>query len=313
MQKNKTKLCIILGPTATGKTKLAVQLAKKYGTEIISADSMQIYKEINIATAKATDEEMCGIKHHLLGFLSVEEAFSVAQYVKLAHEKIYDINKKNKLPIMVGGTGLYINSVADDINFTRYNQDGKLRAKLKKRALEDAGESLYKELCEIDPESAKKIERNDLKRIIRAIEIYTTSGKTMTQQIENSKPEESRYDVLMLGLNFKDRQKLYEKINIRVDNMLENGLINEAEILSKLSLSKTANMAIGYKELLPYLSGKCSLKEASEKIKQNSRNYAKRQLTWFKRDKRINWLYVDEYGSFSELVQEAERKLEAFL
>ncbi len=313
MSTNKIKLCAIVGPTATGKTRLAIELAKKYNAEIISADSMQIYKGMDILTAKPTSFEMSSIPHYLLSFLSVEEAFSVAQYVKIAHNQIYVTNRSGKLPLIVGGTGLYINSVVDDISFSEYEQDCTFRDELRKKIDEEGCQALYDELLTIDSESAQRIDKNDAKRIIRAIEIYKTSGKTMSEQLKNSRLRESRYDVLIIGLNFKDREKLYDKINTRVEKMLKDGLIDEVKNLSKLKLSKTAREAIGYKEILPYIQNKCSLEEAIQKLKQNSRKYAKRQLTWFKKDKRVNWLYLDEVDSWNQLMLQAEKLIRDFI
>lgn len=289
----KIKLCVIVGPTASGKTKFAIELAKKRNGEIISADSMQIYKGMDIVTAKPSEEEQNQVKHHLIDFLPPEQIFSVAQFAKLAHEKILEIKNKGKLPILVGGTGLYINSVIDDINFAKQDSTKKIRNELLLKTEKIGLDAMFEKLKNIDYEYAKKISSNDKKRVLRAIEVYKLTGKTMTEIIKNSKPKENRYDLEMIGLNFKDREKLYNRINLRVDSMIADGLVEEAKKFYKKNLSNTAKYAIGYKELFDYLDGKCTLTEAIDKIKQNTRRYAKRQITWFKRDNRIKWIYMD--------------------
>lgn len=289
----KIKLCVIVGPTASGKTKFAIELAKKRNGEIISADSMQIYKGMDIVTAKPSEEEQNQVKHHLIDFLPPEQIFSVAQFAKLAHEKILEVKNKGKLPILVGGTGLYINSVIDDISFAKQDSTKKIRNELLLETEKIGLDAMFEKLKNIDYEYAKKISSNDKKRILRAIEVYKLTGKTMTELIKNSKPKENRYDLEIIGLNFKDREKLYNRINLRVDSMIADGLVEEAKKFYKKNLSNTAKYAIGYKELFDYFDGKCTLTEAIEKIKQNTRRYAKRQITWFKRDNRIKWIYMD--------------------
>lgn len=309
----KQKLLVIVGPTASGKTKLSIELAKKYNGEIISADSMQIYKEMSIATAKPTKEEQEGIKHHLMDFLPLEQQFSLSDYLILAKQKIKEISDKGKLPIIVGGTGLYINSLIDNVKLNESEQDEDLRQDLYNQAKEDGGESLYKLLCEIDPESAKIIHKNNTVRLVRAIEIYKLTGKTMTQHKKESKLDPPIYDTCMIGLNYYDRQKLYDRINYRVDVMLENGLENEVrQVYNSNSNLKTAYNAIGYKELIPYIEGKDSLENCVDKIKQESRRYAKRQLTWFRRDDRINWIYVDKEKSFENIIKKSDKIIETF-
>ena len=309
----KIKLVVVTGPTASGKTGLSIELAKRFQGEIISADSMQIYKQMNIATAKPTVEEMKGIPHYLMDFLSPEQSFSVSEFVTLAREKIRDIASRGKLPMVVGGTGLYINSLIDHISFEETQHNEAYRQRLYEEAQKDGGESLYKRLCEIDPESAAEIHPNNLVRVIRAVEIFDTTGLTMTQHKKQSRMQPSPYDLCMIGLNFADRQKLYERINLRVDQMMENGLLKEAEEILKRDDLKTAWNAIGYKELKPYFDGQSSLEECVEKIKQESRRYAKRQLTWFRRDKRIQWLYPDEYDSFQCVIEKSQKIIESFI
>ena len=312
-QRSKRKLLTVVGPTASGKTKLAVELAKSFDGEVVSADSMQIYRKMSIATAKPTKEEMEGIPHHLVDFLPMDASFSVSDYVTLAREKIDEIHARRKLPILAGGTGLYIQAVTEHISFSEEERDDSLRERLYEEAKADGGKALYERLRQIDPEAAQWIHPNNIIRVVRAIEIYETTGLTMTEQKKRSRQGESPYDVFLLGLNFKDRQKLYDRINLRVDLMVKQGLLEEAkEILSCENL-KTAYNAIGYKELAPYFRGEASLEECLQKMKQESRRYAKRQLTWFRRDQRIHWLYPDELGNFDRVLQEAKLQTERFL
>lgn len=310
----KQKLIVIVGPTASGKTKLAVEIAKKYNTEIISADSMQIYSELSIATAKPTDYEKQGIPHHLMDFLPLEKSFSLSDYLTLAREKINDISSRGIIPIIVGGTGLYINSLIDNIQLNESENDEQLRENLYNQAKQDGGKSLYEYLCKIDPESAKIIHQNNTVRLVRAIEIYTLTGKTMTQHKKESKLIKSPYDVCIIGLNFQDRQKLYDRINKRVDIMIANGLLDEVSLVYKKNKNlKTAYNAIGYKELIPYIENEDTLKNCIDKIKQESRRYAKRQLTWFRRDSRINWILVDREESFEKILKKSEKIIETFI
>lgn len=303
---NSIKVVSIVGPTASGKTKLAVKLAQKFNGEIVSADSMQIYKGMQIATAKPTIDETEGIKHHLIDFVSPDETYSVAMFVKDASNCIADIHSRGKLPFIVGGTGLYVDSLLNNINFSEEQRDEKLSLELRKIYEEQGIDTLLEMLSEFDIDSANRLkaERNP-KRIIRAIEFYKTTGITITEQNEKSKLVKSPYSPVKIGLNFKDRAKLYERINKRVDLMLENGLVSEAKDILSNKLSFTSVKAIGYKELLPYFNGEKTLDECVEKLKMETRRYAKRQITWFKRDLDINWLYADEYNSFEELLADA--------
>lgn len=308
----KQKLLVILGPTASGKTALSIEIAKKYNGEIISADSMQIYKDLSIATAKPTKDEMQGIPHHLMDFLDLSEKFSLSDYLTLAKEKIIEIANKGKLPILVGGTGLYINSLVDNIKLNDIKEDVSLRESLYECAKKDGGESLYKLLKEVDPQSAKIIHKNNTVRLVRAVEIYKLTGKTMTEHKIESK-QNSIYDVCMIGLNFEDRQKLYDRINKRVDLMIKQGLEDEVKkVYNSNKNLQTAYNAIGYKELIPYIKGEVSFLDATEKIKQESRRYAKRQLTWFRRDERINWILVDKEENFENILKKSEKIIESF-
>lgn len=286
------KVIVIVGPTASGKTSLSIEIAKRFNGEIISADSMQIYKYMDIATAKPTAEEMQGIKHHLIDFLSPCEKFSVAKYKELCYGCIDDIIERNKLPIIVGGTGLYIDTVVNNTVFLE-GDSSDIRNTLEKNCEENGIESLYEKLKKIDPQSAEKLHLSDKKRIIRALEVYYSTGKTISEQNRLSHTEKSKYDFIIIGLNANDREILYNRINSRVDLMIESGLIEEAQNFYNSDFSLTAVQAIGYKELKPYLDGFCTLEEAKEKLKMETRRYAKRQLTWFRRNKDINWIYID--------------------
>lgn len=281
-------LIVICGPTASGKTALAIKAAQLTGGEIVNADSMQIYKHMNIGTAKPTSEELAAAKHHLIGFVDPLKSFSVAEYVPLAHETIAGITSRGKTAILCGGTGLYINSVVNDVEFGEETGDSKLREELAVLAQEKGAEHLLKILGEFDPVSAARLHPNNVRRIIRAIEFYKTTGKPISVHQEETKLIKSRYKPLMLMIDY-DREKLYERINLRVDIMMREGLEDEVKSLVKMGCKKNMQsmQGIGYKEVMEYLDGNMSLEECTELIKQSSRRYAKRQLTWFRRDNRI--------------------------
>ena len=294
----KTKIICVVGATASGKTDLAVKLAKAVDGEIVSADSMQVYKNMPIATAVATKEEQEGVPHHLVEFLNTDETFSVADYVELAKSKIAEITSRGRVPIVAGGTGLFVDSLVKNISFSEVGSNAEIRNEL----AEKSNEELYEKLLKLDANAAEDIHPNNRKRVIRALELCM-SGISKTEQNENSMLVDSPYDALYIGIGYKDRQKLYDRINKRVDLMLEAGLENEArQMLGKQGL--TARQAIGHKELQPYIDGKITLDEATENLKRETRRYAKRQLTWFRRNENINWLYADEM-SRDELVKKA--------
>lgn len=303
----KIPVVAVVGPTASGKSRLAVEIALRQNGEIISADSMQIYQGMSIGTAKPSEEEMRGVPHHLIDFADISQPFSVAEYVACAADCIAKLNARGKLPVIAGGTGLYIRSLLNNIQFTEDDRDASLRLALEEKAAQRGTETLLAELKSFDPDSAARIHPNNTGRIIRAIEIYRTTGITMTEQMKRSKMYPSPYDACVIGLGFQNRQKLYERINRRVDEMMDKGLLLEAEEVLKRPNSQTALQAIGYKELLPYFQGECTLAQAVEKIKQESRRYAKRQLTWFRRDENIHWIMVDEAPDFDALTEEAMR------
>ena len=286
----KPTVYVIGGPTASGKSKLAVELAKKINGEIISADSMQIYKDMNIGTAKITNQEMQGIKHYLIDFISPEQRYSVSSFKKDAEDAIEKILSNGKTPIIVGGTGLYIDSLIYGIEFQDEKIDTKYREKLNKIAEIEGLEKLYKKAQKIDPEAMAKISANDKKRIIRVLEIYHKTGKTKTEQEKKSRKNEVKYNYKVFAITIP-REKLYERINKRVDQMLEQGLIEEVEkILEKYSYFPTAMQGLGYKEVIEYLENKITKEEMIEKIKKETRHYAKRQITWFKKNKETIWL-----------------------
>lgn len=294
----KTKIICVVGATASGKTDLAVKLAKAVDGEIISADSMQVYKNMPIATAVATKEEQDGVVHHLVEFLDADQTFSVADFVERAKVLIDEITARGRVPIVAGGTGLFVDSLVKNISFSEVGSNAEIRNEL----AEKSNEELYERLLKLDPNAAEDIHPNNRKRVIRALELCM-SGTSKTEQNENSMLIDSPYDALYIGIGYKDRQKLYDRINKRVDLMLEAGLENEArQMLGKQGL--TARQAIGHKELQPYIDGKITLDEATENLKRETRRYAKRQLTWFRRNENINWLYADEM-SRDELVKKA--------
>jgi len=302
---NQIPVVAVVGPTASGKTRLAVELALRRNGEVISADSMQIYKGMTIGTAKPDQAEMRGVSHHLMDFLEPSRSFSVADYVELASQCIAELHSRRKLPVLAGGTGLYVRSLLQNVHFTEADRDDALRARLWETAEREGVEPLLEELRRIDPQSAERIHPNNLKRVIRAIEIYHTTGITMTEQIERSRKIPSPYRTCMIGLDYRNRDVLYERINRRVDDMMERGLLEEAKEVLESDCSGTALQAIGYKELLPYFRGDYPLAEAVERIKQETRRYAKRQLTWFRREPGVHWIYVDECSGFEAVAQEA--------
>lgn len=290
----KPKVIVLCGPTASGKTSLSIELAKRINGEIISCDSMQIYKDMDIGTAKPTEQEKQGIKHYLLDFLSPEVRYSVADYKKDAEKAIEEILKKRKVPIIVGGTGLYINSLIYNIEYKDSKIDIDYRNKLEKMVVEKGLENLYEMAQKIDPEAMKNISHNDKKRIMRVLEIYNETGKTKTELEIESRKNEPKYNYIVFALDM-DRDKLYERINKRVDIMLKNGLIHEVEkLINTYKIMPTAMQGLGYKEVVEYLKGNCTEEEMVEKIKMETRRYAKRQLTWFRKNKQTIWLDAED-------------------
>lgn len=291
---NKPTVIVICGPTASGKTALSIELAKRINGEIVSADSMQIYQDMDIGSAKVTQEEMQGIKHYLIDCVSPEERYSVANYKQDAKNAIEEILKKGKTPIVVGGTGLYIDALICEIEYKDIQINEGYRKELERIKEEQGLDVLYQKALEIDPEAMKKISANDYKRITRVLEIYEATGKTKTQQELESRLQEIPYDYKVFAIDY-DREKLYERINRRVDIMLEKGLIQEVKkLLTKYKEFPTAMQGLGYKEVKQYLEGELSKEEMIEKIKQESRRYAKRQFTWFRKNKQTIWINGQE-------------------
>lgn len=309
MPELKPKVIVITGPTASGKTALSVKLAKTYNGEVISADSMQIYKHMNIGTAKPSKDEMDGIPHHLIDFLDPDQTFSVAMFVEQANKIADQIISRGKIPIICGGTGLYISSFVENLRFSGNSGNEQLREKLFERIDREGSEKLLEELSVYDALSAAKLHSSDKIRIVRALEL-AVSGLTLTKQNELSK-QEIKYDTCIIGLTSADRGLLYNRINQRVDQMMKSGLIEEAKTLYG-RYSKTAAQAIGYKELFSYFNGEQTLQAATEKIKQGSRNYAKRQLTWLRCNPLVNWVYTDRIQSNENIFKICIKILEIY-
>ena len=289
---NKPKILCVVGPTASGKTDYAVELALKCGGEVVSCDSMQIYKHMDIGTAKPTADEMKGVKHHMIDIIEPNESCSVARFSEMARECIDDILLRGKMPVLCGGTGLYFDSTINNINFIQMDTDEEYRKYLESAAKEFGNEYVYKILKRVDEESAESIHPNNLKRVIRALEIYKTTGKKKSE-LDKEQLSEPLYEPEITGL-MRDREVLYDRINKRVDIMMEKGLVEEVSELIKMGIDTeaTSMQAIGYKEIIEYLDGKTSLSDAVDKIKRESRRYAKRQLTWFKRNEKIHWINI---------------------
>lgn len=287
---SKPKVIVICGPTASGKTALSIELAKQIDGEIISCDSMQIYKDMNIGTAKPDEEEKQGIKHYLMDFVSPDERYSVADFKRDATRAIKEILNKGKMPIIVGGTGLYVDSMIYGIEYNEIDVDEKYRKQLEERINKEGLEILYQEAKKIDPIAIKKISHNDKKRIMRILEIYKVTGKTKTEQEKESRKNEVEFDYKVFAINM-DREKLYERINKRVDIMIDKGLIEEVKSLkSKYNKFPTAMQGLGYKEVVKYLEKEYDRETMVDIIKQETRRYAKRQLTWFRKNKQTVWL-----------------------
>ncbi|AZV57063.1 tRNA (adenosine(37)-N6)-dimethylallyltransferase MiaA [Clostridium sp. AWRP] len=297
-------LFILSGPTAVGKTHISIELAKKLKGEIISADSMQIYKYMDIGSAKVTEDEMQGITHHLIDFIEPDKNFNVSEYKVLAENAIDEICKKSKLPMVVGGTGLYINSLILNYNFTDAKTDKSYREYLENLAEEKGKGYVHSLLKEVDIDSYKRLYPNDLKRVIRALEVYKLTGKTISENNANTNLYDIPYNIYYFVLTM-NRTKLYDRINKRVDLMMENGLIDEVKMLK--SMGYTSDMqsmkGIGYKEILDYLNGNSTLDEAIYLVKKGSRNYAKRQLTWFRKDKRVIWINKDNFSCDEDIIE----------
>lgn len=288
---DKMPVVAVGGPTASGKTAFSVQLAKRLGGEIVCADSMQIYKGLDVGTAKATKEEMQGVPHHLMDFLPPEETFSVADFVEAANREVKAVAARGKLPILVGGTGLYIESFLNGVRFAEQKADPALREKLEREAVALGPKAMHQKLAAVDLDYAATVHPNNVGRVVRALELYYATGKTMSRQRAESLPATPPFDSLVFCLAPADRAQLYRRIDLRADRMLEAGILEEAKLVfENRDRYRTAAQAIGYKEFFPYFEGTAELAACADRLKQASRNYAKRQLTWFRRMKNVVWL-----------------------
>ncbi len=299
-------IIVVCGPTATGKTKLGVALAQRFHGEVVSADSMQIYRGMAIGTAQPTPEEMGGIPHHMLAVADPREPYSVGRYVEEAGRCLEDILRRGKQPILVGGTGLYIDSLLSGRDFSP-KPPGNSRARLQARAAQEGLQALWTELQGIDPAAAARVHPNDEKRILRALEVWYDSGETISQHNQRTQAVPPRYQAVTLILNYRERQDLYARIDQRVDEMMARGLLDEAKALlaNRVPQDATAMQAIGYKELLPALAGQCPLEDAVALVKLRSRQYAKRQLSWFRRNQGGKWFYLEKIPNFPALLQDS--------
>lgn len=303
------KIIAVAGPTASGKSALALELCKRLEGELISLDSMQIYRGLDIGTAKPTKAEQAEVRHHMIDICEPTENFSAAEFAERAHKVIADVRSRGKKAVLCGGTGLYLDTVLGRLDFGEIESDEKLRGELIAFAEKNGADALHERLRGIDPQAAEKIHKNNVRRVARAIEIYELTGKTKTEH-DREAISDSPYESLIIGLDYDDREVLYNRINRRVDAMIEAGLEGEVRSLVSrglLSAESTAGQAIGYKEMLGYIAGDCSLGDTVEKIKLGTRRYAKRQLTWLRRNPNINWLYPDRLCDFQSLVGEAEK------
>ena len=309
-----SKIVVITGPTASGKTWLAVELAKRYGGEVVSADSMQIYRRMDIGTAKPTAEEMQGIAHHMLDVADPGEDFSAARYVDMASRCVEDILARGALPILAGGTGLYLDSLLSGRTFAAFDPSSPLRGQLEERYAREGGPALLEELARSDPEAAARLHPNDAKRIVRALEVWLTTGKTITQHDRETRALPPRYDALTLFLDFERREDMWDRIDRRVDRMMEAGLAGEVRALLDSGVPErcTAMQAIGYKEMVPVVSGDMAAEDAAAQIKLRSRQYAKRQRTWFRRDERAKPLIWGPVPDLAEVLQRSTDFLEEF-
>lgn len=310
MTDTRCPLVVVAGPTASGKSALAIELCRRFDGEVVSVDSMQVYDRLCVGTARPTAEEMGGIPHHLMGFLPLTASYSVAKYAADAHRAIADIRCRGKLPILCGGTGLYIQAVTENLTYEEQSGDRALRDALRARAEAEGTEGLLAELTQADPATAARLHKNDVGRIVRALELVLTTGRTLTEQNERSRRAESPYRVCGLLLDVRDRAVLYDRIDRRAEWMLENGVLEEAAMVRACEGADTVRQAIGYKEWYPYLDGICSREQASEALCRATRRYAKRQLSWFHHHGEWTPLYIDEGNPLEQATQTVSRFLE---
>lgn len=301
----KPPLLVLTGPTAVGKTKLSISLAKAINGEIISADSMQVYRHMDIGSAKIRKEEMEGVPHYLVDVLEPEEEFHIVKFQQMAKEAMKEIYSRNKIPILVGGTGFYIQSVTKDIDFTEAEQETAYRQELEALALEKGSAFLHEKLREVDPQSAEEIHENNVKRVIRALEFYEQNGFPISQHNVEQKQRQSPYQLAYFVLN-APRPLLYERIDRRVDEMIQEGLVKEVQTLKERGCHRgmVSMQGLGYKEILDYLEGNCSLEEAVRILKRDTRHFAKRQITWFKREEDVTWVNKDDFDYNEEKILE---------
>lgn len=308
----KQKLICIAGPTASGKTALSIALAKLLDTEIISSDSMQLYRGMDIGTAKPDMAERDGIVHHMFDVAEAGETFSVARYQQMADACAQEILSRGRIPIVCGGTGLYLDALIDGSTFSGDETNLEAREKYNAIAREQGAHALHEMLRKVDPESAERIHENNVKRVVRALEVYEQTGMTIGEMNARNKRPEPKYDAILFALCPTERQTLYDRIDRRVDQMVELGLLEEARrLLEQGRLTGTAGQAIGYKELVPYLQGQATLSDCLDTLKRASRNYAKRQLTWLRRDGRVNWIYYNSAEEFPAILQQVTEILTA--
>ncbi|MDR1628637.1 MAG: tRNA (adenosine(37)-N6)-dimethylallyltransferase MiaA [Oscillospiraceae bacterium] len=296
---NKIPVIAIIGPTASGKTELAAEIALRRGGEIVSADSMQVYQGMDIASAKPGDAEKRGIPHHMMDFLPLGQPFNVVQYVETARQCIFDIHSRGKLPIVAGGTGLYVDSLLQNIDFGEEPDTAALQQRLRERMETEGPEALHRELTQIDPETARELHPNNKGRVLRALTVFYSTGMTMSGRRKESRKNESPFHPVYIGITFRERQTLYDRIDLRVEHMLASGLPEEVRETMALH-GKTSVQAIGHKELLPFINGELSFEEAVESLKRETRRYAKRQLTWFRKNPCVRWFYKDDYDTAAE-------------
>lgn len=308
------KILVISGPTASGKTRLAAELAKRHNGEVVSADSMQIYRRMDIGTAKPTPEEMQGVPHHMIDVADPEEDFSAARYVDMASRCADDVLSRGKLPILAGGTGLYIDSLLSGRTFAAFDGASPLRSELEARYAQEGGEALLRELARADPAAAARLHPNDAKRIVRALEVWLSTGRTITQHNEETRAVPPRYDALTLTLDFERREDMWARIDRRVDKMMQAGLVEEVRALLDSGVPErcTAMQAIGYKEIIPVVLGDAAAADAAAQVKLRSRQYAKRQRTWFRRNQEAKRLLWGPVPNFADVLQRSTAYLEEF-
>lgn len=309
----KKPLVVIVGPTAVGKSKVAVDLALRLDGEVVTADSMQVYRGLDIGTDKPAPEDRKGVPHHLIDLLDPDQRFNVAEYRKLAHEAIAGIHARGRLPILAGGSGLYVKAVLDEFLFPDEGADLALRAELERLARTLGPEALHRRLAEIDPPTARRLHPNDVRRVVRAIEVYETTGRPLSEHLASARAPSPRYRVAMVGLT-RPRDILYRRIEERVDRQIAMGLVDEVRnLMERYGEPPIARQALGYKEIAAYLRGECSLERAIEILKRNTRRFAKRQYTWFRKDSRIRWFDLEELGTHERALDAIEAYVRAEL